>query len=52
MATSFEDFVDRQHQMASETEPPVDWAEELKVWKCNLDEFFTKSFSGRICMSA
>ena len=42
MATSFEDFVDRQHQMANETEPPVDWAEELKDWKCNLDRFIKK----------
>ena len=42
MATSFEDFVDRQHQMASETEPPVDWAEELKVWKSNLHGFIKK----------
>lgn len=42
MATSFEDFVDRQHQMANETESPVDWAEELKDWKCNLDRFIKK----------
>lgn len=42
MATSFEDFVDRQHQMANETEPPVDWGEELKDWKCNLDRFIKK----------
>ena len=39
MATSFEDFVNRQHEMANETERSIDWAKELEEWKDHLAQF-------------
>ena len=42
MATSFEDFVTRQHQMASEEERRVDWEREREEWKVHLDRFNTR----------
>lgn len=42
MATSFEDFVNRQHQMANETERSIDWARELEEWRVHLDQFNNK----------
>ncbi len=42
MATSFEDFVNRQHQAAKETERSIDWARELEEWRGRLDQFNNK----------
>lgn len=42
MATSFEDFVNRQHQMANETRRSIDWAGELEEWRVRLNQFNRK----------
>ena len=39
MATSFDDFVDRQNKMANEAERSIDWAKDLEEWQCHLDQF-------------
>ena len=42
MATSFEDFVNRQHRAANETERSIDWARELEEWRDHLKQFNAK----------
>lgn len=42
MATSFEDFVNRQNQMANEPERAIDWERELEEWRVQLDQFNNK----------
>ena len=39
MATSFDDFVDRQHKVANEMEQSIDWTKELEEWQYHLEEF-------------
>lgn len=39
MATSFDDFVDKQHQMACDAEQSVDWPKQLAEWRSHLGQF-------------
>ena len=39
MTDTFDDFVDRQNQLAKDAEQSVDWAKELEEWRAYLKQF-------------